>query len=135
MHITQIRDNKKQKIDKNRSNVRIFLTLLVIGISYYIWIINTGICIPCMFRLVTGYKCPGCGITTMILSLSKFDLKDAFFANPFLFITGPLIIIELIYSMVKMNQNESLPKGNTIALYVYIAFLITFGVVRNIINI
>lgn len=115
--------------------MRTILTLLIIGVIYYIWIINTGIYIPCLFRLITGYKCPGCGITTMIISLSQLDFKGAFIANPFLFITGPLIIIEVIYSMFKNSENEKLPQWNTIALYTYIAILLLFGIIRNIIDI
>ena len=136
MQIKQATSNEKQvTYIKNKSNVRALLTLLFVGVLYYIWIINTGICIPCIFRLITGYKCPGCGVTTMIVSLSRLNFKGAFIANSFLFITGPFVIAEIIYSMIKNNRNEKMPRWNTVVLYIYIAFLLIFGILRNIINI
>lgn len=39
------------------------------GMLYCIWLHCTGLGIPCLFYLWTGFKCPGCGITRMCLAL------------------------------------------------------------------
>jgi len=43
----------------------------------------------CAFRLVTGHRCPGCGMTRAFLYLFRFDLANAVRANlmsPFVFV-------------------------------------------------
>lgn len=42
---------------------------------------------PCTFHLLTGHKCPGCGMTTSFAHLARGELSHAFAANPF----GPLL--------------------------------------------
>lgn len=42
---------------------------LIIGMLYAVFIKITGISIPCLFREITGLKCPGCGITTFFMNL------------------------------------------------------------------
>ena len=49
--------------------------------------------IPCVFHLVTGLKCPGCGITHMLIDLLHFDLRGAYMENPFLFFVLPVLLI------------------------------------------
>lgn len=125
---------KLNKSAKER-NWRYLIAFLFFGGLYYIWLRLTGICIPCMFRLVTGYKCPGCGITTMILRLSRLNFAGAFIANPFLFVTAPFLAAELIYAFIMSNRGERLPRWNTICLYIYCSLLLVFGVVRNLVGV
>lgn len=40
-----------------------------------------GIGIPCLFRLVTGFQCPGCGNSRAVLALLRLDLQAAFGYN------------------------------------------------------
>ena len=58
----------------------------------------TGFSIPCYFRYITGFRCPGCGITRVIYGFLTFDISDAYDANPFITITSPFLIFELIYA-------------------------------------
>lgn len=71
----------------------------------------------------------------MILRLSRFNFAGAFIANPFLFVTAPLLVAEIVYTFVKSNRGERLPKWNTICLYIYCGLLLIFGVLRNVIGI
>ena len=38
---------------------------------------------PCGFLVVTGYPCPGCGLTTSFSHMAHFQLAGAIGANPF----------------------------------------------------
>lgn len=71
----------------------------------------------------------------MIMRLSMLNFRGAFIANPFLFITSPFLAFELIYAYIKKEKREKLPRWNTTLLYIYLALLLIFGIVRNIINI
>lgn len=39
------------------------------------------ICIPCIWKTVFGFHCPGCGLTTAFIELMKFNFKAAFESN------------------------------------------------------
>ena len=109
--------------------------LLAAGIAYLIFVRLTGLAIPCVFRLVTGFKCPGCGITTMCIHTSKLQFRSAFWDNIFLFVTWPYIIFAIIYSFFcKRVKKKNPAKSFSISLYLYIVLLIIWGVVRNIIH-
>lgn len=106
----------------------------LLGILYLIWLKLTGIGIPCVFRLVTGLRCPGCGVTTMLLALTEGRFDLARHVNPFLFYTGPLLLLFLIWNEIKTITGK---KGKAdrivnILLIAYLIALIVFGVVRNI---
>lgn len=107
------------------------LLMLAAGLGYFVWIQITGLGIPCIFRTVTGWLCPGCGITTLILKLARLDMKGAFMANPFLMITSPLLIAEGIYAWYCGRKQRQLPKWNQYCLGLYIIALMLFGIIRN----
>lgn len=108
------------------------MIFLGLGIGYFIWLKLTGLAIPCLFRKTTGWLCPGCGITTLILSLAKLDFPGAYHANPFLFVTAPLLLAELGYSFVLRRRGKKLPKWNNVLVLFYCTALCIFGVLRNI---
>ena len=106
--------------------------MLAAGCAYLLWLHATGLGIPCPFRLITGWKCPGCGISTLFLLLAEGDLRGAYAANPFLFVTMPLLLAQIIYTTYLKKCSRPLPPWNQRLLFVYLAALIVFGVMRNI---
>jgi len=73
----------------------------------------------CLSKSVLDLSCPGCGITSGIISLSNFNFQNAINHNPasillfaFFFLQLPLRIIALIRKdlstiMVKVSKNMS----------------------------
>ncbi|MBC5788410.1 MULTISPECIES: DUF2752 domain-containing protein [Clostridiaceae] len=118
----------------DRYKIKPMVGFICIGFLYLVWIQLTGTAIPCFFHTVTGLFCPGCGITRLILHLSQGDLVGAYQANQFLFITGPLLIVELILYFVQCCNNKTLPKWNQILLLLYSIALIVFGILRNVLS-
>ena len=47
-----------------------------LGLLLYFLALN-GIGIPCLFRKVTGFLCPGCGNSRAALALLRLDLRGA----------------------------------------------------------
>lgn len=115
--------------------VCIFLTaLLLIGIAYYFVAYFTGLYIPCYVRLVTGFKCPGCGISHMIINIFHLNFKAAFKSNQLLFVTSPLIaamIIREIYCYIKYGKHKT-DKWIDITAFILVALFLIFTVLRNI---
>ena len=61
------------------------LALLFIPFAYVAHLQNgfvDGGGIPCISRFLTGYPCPGCGLTRAFASLSHFDLISSLRFNP-----------------------------------------------------
>lgn len=121
--------------EKTRLKKRLvtYLCVLAVGVVYFIWLKLTGIGIPCIFHELTGWSCPGCGVTTLIMSIAagRPDLARA--ANPFLFYTWPLILGFLIWNEVKVIKGKTYKADKIINLLLifYIIALIAFGVLRN----
>ncbi len=106
---------------------------LLIGITYFLWVTCTGVSIPCPFFYLTGYYCPGCGITTMFLYLSLGDIQGAFAANRALFILLPVIVWLTIQDQTDLlmhtTKQQNIHKG--LLLSVLICLLI-YGLARNV---
>lgn len=111
---------------------REFIILPAVCIAYFIWLKFTHIGIPCVFRLLTGWKCPGCGITHVFMDLFQGKLRQAFKENSFLMLTWPFIIGECIALSKLKREKKKDPAWNEAMLYVYIAVACCFGVLRNI---
>lgn len=105
---------------------------IILGIIYYFIVTITKAYIPCPFRYFFAYKCPGCGITSSIMSMSKLDIKSAFYYNPFVFSTFPFIIFQILFSLWLSYKKENMPMWNKILLIIYCILLIIWGVLRNI---
>ncbi len=120
-------------MDRNSKKVITTASVLAcIGICYLVWIKLTGLAMPCMFRYITGFKCPGCGVTTMFTALASLDFKASFNANPFLFVTAPFLCGEIIYRIYLKCSNMKCNKAREAAVICYGIALCIFGIVRNL---
>ena len=111
------------------------LTITAFGVGYG-WLVRRGIGIPCIFYTLTGWKCPGCGISRALASLLRlrFDLFIAY--N----LMAPLIVTYLLFlgSSVAVNYLKSghpiyRSPSKWMDLSVLVLFLL-WGVVRNIVG-
>ena len=79
--------------------------------------------------------CPGCGVTRMILALSKLQIKKAFGYNQAFFILLPFIIVLGIDFIIGYIFNKPYKIITKIPQWVYIVIAILlciYGIVRNI---
>lgn len=107
--------------------------ILLGGLVYFLFVSVTGFGIPCPINFWTGLKCPGCGITTMIIELGHFNFEAAFLANPLTFCLLPVIAALIIYMCFIYVKHGSLklPKWLSIVLIGLIIAYVIFGIVRN----
>ena len=109
-----------------------FVPLIFLGLCYYIWILVTGLKVPCLFRSFTGFLCPGCGVTSMCMAILSLDFPLAYNSNPFLFVTLPFVIFEVLYSNYIFYIKASLPRWNVVLTFIYLFALLAFTLWRNI---
>ena len=108
--------------------------ILVMGTAYAIWFSFTGIGIPCPIRAVTGYRCPGCGITHCAVNLLHGRVREAFEANQFVFILAPFGLIYGIWRAVRYirDGSEEISITETIVFAILFILAIAFAFYRNI---
>lgn len=121
---------------KERLLQTIFYTIgaIICGIAYIGWCSISTLRIPCLFYELTDLYCPGCGVTRMCLALVKLDFRMAFYNNRALFICIPfglILGVKFMIQYIKVGYIK-LSLKQTRLLWVIIAFLIMFGVLRNI---
>jgi len=118
-----------------RSTVIAIWSLILTGAAY-LFVFEpgkTGIFPSCLFRLLTGFQCPGCGSTRAMHQLLHGHVVAAFELNPFFLLAIPFLLYALIrYSVVVMRGG--VPRQNTLPPpYIYALFFIvvSFWIFRN----
>lgn len=109
--------------------------LMLIGGLYVVLIHTTGFKIPCPFKYLTGLDCPGCGVSRVILSYLQLDIKTAFCVNPVITIILPLILGDYVYHKyhyVVHNNKKPLNMLENIVIYIMIASLVLYAVIKDI---
>ncbi len=103
------------------------LIVCVVGVViYYFLFTQLNFRIPCLFHTLTGFYCPGCGITRMFVSLLKLDFYQAFRYNPLVFI---LLILYGLYRVVNLKWHIYITNK---LIYFLLFIVIVYGILRNI---
>ena len=114
--------------------VLINVGLILLLFLYYKIYIKFNVGIPCIFKLITGYDCPGCGITRCLFSLINLDIKSAFNYNALV----TILIVPFIIYYCYMNYCYVFGKNDNVKKYVnkisIILLIVCFvyGIIRNI---
>ncbi len=108
--------------------------ILLIGFVYFIFVKLTPFGIPCVFNLLTGLHCPGCGVSRMFISLASLNFKAAFSYNAYIMIVGPIAAIFVIrhYVLYILNGKQKPKKFETVLLVIAFVLMVIFGILRNI---
>lgn len=111
-----------------------FAVMVAAGILYGAFVELTGFAIPCIFHLVTGLKCPGCGVTQMSMDLMHLDFESAFYCNQMLFLLLPVLSIVFLKYIVDYVKTGCFHMGRvqTGIIYISIILLLLFAITRNI---
>lgn len=97
---------------------------------------STSVLAPkCLFRMVTGFDCPGCGTSRALYSMIHMDFANAWSMNPILFFAIPygIVILWLHYGGGAHRYprlNRSLTGFR--AILIVIAIILIYWVGRNI---
>lgn len=110
------------------------LLLLIAGGGYALFYRRTGVGIPCPVRMLTGLKCPGCGVTRMCDSLLRGDFTAAWEHHAALLCLLPVLLFLLIRYLYFYIRDGHAQDSLTVRIlrYFSLAVLLIFCVVRNI---
>ena len=92
----------------------------------------------CVFRLATGWSCPGCGLQRAAHALLHGRWAEAAGYNPFLLISLPylaaLLAAELMPQGARREKWRAVLEGRT-AVLLYLTLYTIWGVARNLLGI
>ena len=100
--------------------------LLCAGLLYGFVLIPLGVRIPCLFYRFTGLRCPGCGVTDLCLALLHGHFAPGY--NWGLVLASPA----LVWLLVRLWKNGACGKEEKTVSAALLAFLLIWGVVRNL---
>jgi hypothetical protein len=113
-----------------RRSTVVGIWLLLVAGSVYLYVFEpgkSGFFPPCMFRLLTGLTCPGCGTTRALHEIVHGHFAAAFALNPLLLIALPFLAAAFLrYSAGAMGG--VVPRKNALpAPFIYTIFFVVLG--------
>ena len=98
---------------------------LLLGLAYFL--------LPCIFQKITGFACPGCGMTHLCMRLLRLDFAGAAGENLAAALLAPLwlagILIRALWNPAWFSKGS---RAENILLWGSVAVLLLFGVLRNL---
>lgn len=111
----------------------VFAVIITAGLAYFLVCDKIGFGIPCMFYKITGFKCPGCGVSRMCISLLKGDIYSAWLYNRGIMLMLPFIaylIIREVYLYIRYGDC-TLKKWESVLAIIIVVILLVFCLARN----
>lgn len=120
--------------ERRRAVGRLTARVVLLGLAYALFIQCTGLGIPCVFRLVTGYRCPGCGMTHAAMALIHGQPKTAFRENPLSLSVVPLLLLYGAYraEVYIRTARTDFRKWEIVFLGVLWVVVLLFWLLRNL---
>ncbi|WP_460711274.1 DUF2752 domain-containing protein [Lysobacter terrae] len=104
-----------------------------------IWLLRTfdpntaGSWFPsCLFHDLTGWYCPGCGLTRALHALVHFDLQRALAMNAFFVLSLPLLAAMTLQGITRRALLPALLQRVAFDGRMWIGALLIFGLARNL---
>lgn len=110
------------------------LTLAGLGLLYLLYLKLFNLGIPCVFRKLTGYQCPGCGMTHAMLALWDGDFDAALQYNALSITVLPIICLYLGYRywISECKASDHFRLWEFVLLIILFIVVTGYGVIRNV---
>ena len=117
----------------------IALTVVLLGGGFLLYYFynpsNNSLFLPCPFKLISGYNCPGCGSQRAIHQLLHGNLISAFKLNPLMVVSLPLIFYGLgtrAYNYIFESSHRVKIFYSNLFIYSYFSIAVIYWVLRNL---
>lgn len=100
---------------------------------YYLFDPATDAAPKCLFRLITGFECPGCGSQRLLHALTHGDIRAAAEANLLLLTILPYLALWLWVELdPSLTPRLHKTMNSTPAIIAILVILIAWTIIRNI---
>ena len=108
--------------------------VLLFGVAYVIFHKLTGWGIPCVFNVLNGSLCPGCGISRMFLALLELDFVRAMQCNALVMVLLPFgIFFGLRRWIIYVRTGDTqMDRAETWMVMIAFGITIAFTILRNL---
>jgi hypothetical protein len=93
----ELRQIRRKKGELNLPLVYLGVAGTGLLLLYFLYIFKRLPYIPCVFKSLTGYPCPTCGSTRVLLDLLHFNIAAAFRWNPLIFLAVVMFVAWVAY--------------------------------------
>ena len=109
------------------------LVLFLVGLAYLFIFQKFNLGIPCLFRELTGYKCPGCGMTHALSEVWNLNFYGAWSYNALSITVLPVVCIYLLFRYVRecLHKRDGFDIWEYVLLVVLFIVVLAYGYVRN----
>ncbi|MBQ7855956.1 MAG: DUF2752 domain-containing protein [Alistipes sp.] len=107
---------------------------IFLGFIYFFIDPSTSPFVPkCIFKVITGYDCPSCGVQRAVHAILHGEFVSALKLNPFIFVLSPYLLALLYTSLSKsaLSQRLRFYTHHHVTIYIYLFLYIAWGVIRN----
>ena len=129
--------SKTANNDKSTSKaVHVTAFLLAICLIYLVLGLFFGFYIPCPFRTLTGFKCPGCGLSHAAQDIIRLDFEKMMRDNALSVLIFPYIGLCIYRNYIYLSGKKDTSSG-TYGRRIDLVFLIVilfWWIIRNIIG-
>lgn len=107
--------------------------ILGLGFLYLLFFRIFGFGIPCVFRLLTGYRCPGCGMTHAVAELSRGHFHAAMQENALCLTVLPVGCVYMLYRFIRVEikKKEGFYVWEYFLMSVLLIIAVGYGYIRN----
>ena len=108
------------------------IVLIAVAVYYYRHDPGRG-GLPCTFKLLTGYDCPGCGSQRALHALLHGRVAEALHFNPLVFIAAPAAVMYIVVEACR----DRLPRMHAAITHYYVTtailiIVVSCWILRNI---
>lgn len=108
--------------------------LLLAALGYGLWVALSGHGLPCLFHRITGWLCPGCGMSRVMGALLRPDLPAAFSYNLLWPLYGGYVLFVFLSAAipyVRHGKANLSPRPQWVH-WVVLGVVLIYGVLRNL---
>lgn len=108
--------------------------LLLAALGYGLWVALSGHGLPCLFHRITGWLCPGCGMSRVMGALLRLDLPAAFSYNLLWPLYGGYVLFVFLSAAipyVRHGKANLSPRPQWVH-WVVLGVVLVYGVLRNV---
>ena len=101
-------------------NMRIAILLIAV----YLGLNRIVFPVSCIWVAITGFPCPGCGLTRAGIALLRGEFKEAFQIDPFIYVIAALLVLFCVYRYILKRSQKVFVKYVLVVVIAMLCFYV-----------